>query len=837
MDMQTVGEETKLKRACTCSVERLAAKTESLQRDFNPSLLKGLQFPTMTHRCMEIVEAHRKTFRWILHDCISPSCDHSTHLARPWSNFAQWLRRDGGIYWVNGKAGSGKSTLMKFISEQPEVVSHIAAWAAGADLHVSHFYFWNSGTILQRSQAGLLRSLLFDVLKDRLQLIQLVFAELWKQTFRETAECNECIYDAKPIQIPDFKSPYFHTKVLEAAFRELAALATSKFKLCFFIDGLDEYDGVPEVLTDLIRGVSPSPFIKFCVSSRPWLIFEEAFESCPSLRMQDMTYTDIQQYCDDKLQASRNMRQLERLNPIGASAIRKSIVSKANGVFLWVRIVTKSIVDGLRNQDSMSDLQRRLEALPSDLDALYNHLIDRINPLYTDQASRIFQIYDTATELNLHPTILELELAVSATHAEATSSSSEPMSDEEVEQCCDRMAAHLKSRCEGLLETHDHLDATWESIDDAEEREHKSDAHNKPVHRFDPALENRLKIFWKVSYLHRTVKDFLKTDAVRAKLQQIAPSSTGFHPNISLLMSYLINLKRSLYTFHLNSEACRLHKVTNDFLSVTTGIDNLNNQLQVLLHEFHNSAFRWWMTSKLPMEDIPTYHIWRTNFLLLTVHLGLWRYVGEELGMVKRVPQSMSSCLLRTALNSRTLRKGTHFPTHPHRLDHRVVSAILRIGADPNDLDFDDEQHCPSHTIWQSFLQQIHSQRYSEAPSGNNQQYRIHVSRILQAMLRHGANPTPCPCEGPPSPNNQNSFTQNPSKISSIIEYVEAASPTEAVALRSCLREVGLSRRAGKRKLEDLQESNSNKYQRLSEQSPPPNTVFCNSLTLCGLPF
>lgn len=47
MDMQTVGEETKLKRACTCSVERLAAKTESLQRDFNPSLLKLTAKPSV----------------------------------------------------------------------------------------------------------------------------------------------------------------------------------------------------------------------------------------------------------------------------------------------------------------------------------------------------------------------------------------------------------------------------------------------------------------------------------------------------------------------------------------------------------------------------------------------------------------------------------------------------------------------------------------------------------------------------------------------------------------------------------------------------------------------
>jgi hypothetical protein len=50
----------------------------------------------------------------------------------------------------------------------------------------------------------------------------------------------------------------------------------------------------------------------------------------------------------------------------------------------------------------------------------------------------------------------------------------------------------------------------------------------------------------KVSYLHRTVRDYLKKDSVRAKLEvkaQTSLESEFFDPNVSLLMSYLINLK------------------------------------------------------------------------------------------------------------------------------------------------------------------------------------------------------------------------------------------------------------------------------------------------------
>jgi hypothetical protein len=41
------------------------------------------------------------------------------------------------------------------------------------------FYFWNSGTPLQRSHIGLLRGLLFDILRCRRDLIRFVFASEW----------------------------------------------------------------------------------------------------------------------------------------------------------------------------------------------------------------------------------------------------------------------------------------------------------------------------------------------------------------------------------------------------------------------------------------------------------------------------------------------------------------------------------------------------------------------------------------------------------------------------------------------------------------------------------
>jgi hypothetical protein len=69
------------------------------------------------------------------------------------------------------------------------------------------------------------------------------------------------------------------------------------------------------------------------------------------------------------------------------------------------------------NHDSVSDLQRRLEKLPSDLDALYTHMINRIDPLYIDEASRMFRIFDSAMAVGFQPNILEFDLALTADYS------------------------------------------------------------------------------------------------------------------------------------------------------------------------------------------------------------------------------------------------------------------------------------------------------------------------------------------------------------------------------------------------------------------------------------
>ena len=88
-------------------------------------VLLSLRFDEMRARYAGIPPAHAKTFEWIFEDddtemhTLSRALRTDTKRRRKSSNnpnsFAQWLKGSNGICWLSGKAGSGKSTLMKYV--------------------------------------------------------------------------------------------------------------------------------------------------------------------------------------------------------------------------------------------------------------------------------------------------------------------------------------------------------------------------------------------------------------------------------------------------------------------------------------------------------------------------------------------------------------------------------------------------------------------------------------------------------------------------------------------------------------------------------------------------
>lgn len=139
-------------------------------------LLESVRFPELRHRVEGIAEAHEKTFGWIFRD---PKAHQ-----KPWNNFIEWLSNGSGTYWIQGKAASGKSTLMKFICNHHSTSQNLLLWRHSSHLQVINaaFFFWNSGIQEQRSHSGLLRSLLYEVLCKATDLITDVLPDELERT-------------------------------------------------------------------------------------------------------------------------------------------------------------------------------------------------------------------------------------------------------------------------------------------------------------------------------------------------------------------------------------------------------------------------------------------------------------------------------------------------------------------------------------------------------------------------------------------------------------------------------------------------------------------------------
>ncbi|OTB05578.1 hypothetical protein M426DRAFT_10619 [Hypoxylon sp. CI-4A] len=119
---------------------------------------------------------------------------------------------------------------------------------------------------------------------------------------------------------------------IERAFHEVSN--TSRF--CFFIDGLDEYEGDDHF--ELICGIErlqKSTSAKFCVSSRPWNVFVKNFSQTPTIVLEEKTKEDVSQYIRETLEEDcRFLRLKARENR--ANELVKDVTQMANGVFLWV---------------------------------------------------------------------------------------------------------------------------------------------------------------------------------------------------------------------------------------------------------------------------------------------------------------------------------------------------------------------------------------------------------------------------------------------------------------------------------------------------------------------
>jgi hypothetical protein len=256
-------------------------------------------------RFQDIDEAFPSTFDWI------------------WTNtslkFDDWLRNGERTYWISGKPGSGKSTLMKLICTSNRTQSALD-WRSSSRILkqvTARFFFLNRGSYNQKSLYGLRQSLLHQILLADSRLIKVILP----------------VFDDRS----KGQGRYWSDPDLERAFIALRDQKLVAVDILLTLDAIDEYDGPPEKIVDFIRTVTTptggsASLIRVCFSSRLWEQFDQ-FKKDPGFQIDEHTEQDLREYINGRLRKNDSTSSLTSdVNLLTFSDWIATLVAKAEGV-------------------------------------------------------------------------------------------------------------------------------------------------------------------------------------------------------------------------------------------------------------------------------------------------------------------------------------------------------------------------------------------------------------------------------------------------------------------------------------------------------------------------
>lgn len=591
-------------------------------------LLQSLKFPEMNERQNGITPPYDDTFNRIFRQYSNKESplakaavrDHTRSIDEAWESFRTWLQSPDSLFWIQGKPGSGKSTLVKHI------ISHKTTKELLSQSHsrvkiLSHF-FWQIGSRWQKNIAGLYSTLAHQLLQD-----------------------NESLMDEMITEYPFITTKdYFH----DWSFLDLEQLISAAFKveverawLYVFIDGLDEYtNDHEEDLVERILRLSQHGKVKLCVSSRPEPRLKEQLDHAPNLKLHDLTRVDMKAYAQQELKV---FEANGSLSTELSSKLAQELVSKAQGVFLWLRLAMKSVKSGIRNHDQEDLILSRLRQLPNELEDLYKEMWKRLNqdiPVYRQSAANYFRLAlagpsvsgslaISKTDISRDGTVplVEFLFATEQDIQRNLLDVSNHTAHDLVRPLCVKTENEIRTRCAGLLEI-------------------------KP-HSIHPEK--------KVEFVHRTAHDFLtSTKAGNSILSHASLSSS--EAMFEMAKAYLCHVRCLYQEFVVRVEI----RAFTRRLAQQCGDQKFANQLPDLLivvEKFYKEGIL-----ACNIQSYPKLHF-LSNLAEFPAFNGFFFKHFENIG------KSSSEILAELPLALGLVARG-HFPCE-------IVRKLLSCGADP----------------------------------------------------------------------------------------------------------------------------------------------------------
>ncbi|KAM0541674.1 hypothetical protein ACHAPJ_013150 [Fusarium lateritium] len=313
-------------------------------RQRRPALLKSLRFQQMDDRKTAIGEAHSKTCRWLL--------EHATY--QNWINH-QTQPDNSQFLWMRGKAGAGKSTIMKFLYLRARD-NNIPCAA------VASFFFNARGDYLERSILGMYRSLLMQLLHS--------FPDL-----------QSVLDDMDIVPLSQTGCPRLNA-LKELLKKAISTLGQRSF-ICF-IDALDECDeqeirDMVQYFEELVDGnvdndsndkttIDKRPRFWVCFSSRPYPYIEVRRGILLTLEDESGHKEDLAQYVKSRL-------RIDTQNQLILEDIKTQILHKSAGIFMWVILVVQIL--NKESCDGSLAIKKKLREIPSKLSDLFKSILTR----------------------------------------------------------------------------------------------------------------------------------------------------------------------------------------------------------------------------------------------------------------------------------------------------------------------------------------------------------------------------------------------------------------------------------------------------------------------------
>lgn len=313
---------------------------------------------------------------------------------------------------------------------------------------------------------------------------------------------------------------------LSLVLRRLLTHIPTTIKSYFFIDGLDEFDGEEADLMSLVRLLNQTPQAKVCVSTRPEQIHRQGFAQSPQIKLHDLNFPDLNKAAEHRLYPILISFFPEK--KIDVELLIGDTIYKAQGVFLWLELIIKSLNKGACNADTMDELHGKLKETPDTIGGIYQHMLDGLDQSHLSESLKYFgRVASDSTPTLLHFLFGDSD---SLTHVARTNRGY--FTSSEFIQHCVRIETRIVTRCAGLVEIQERPSPELHGMDKSVYDPNGGTLH-APKYRYstfretDPEdpderlvldssvlmsryKQNPSRHLREVRFIHKTVGDFLR---------------------------------------------------------------------------------------------------------------------------------------------------------------------------------------------------------------------------------------------------------------------------------------------------------------------------------------